>query len=34
VLLASLLSLAGYLVVRAAWRWHLVRAWRKRRARA
>ena len=34
VLLASLLSLAGYFAVRAAWRWHLVRAWRKRKARA
>lgn len=34
VLLASLLSLAGYVVVRTAWRWHLVRAWRRRRARA
>lgn len=31
LLLASLLALAGYLVVRFAWRLYLVRAWRRRR---
>lgn len=31
VLLASLLAFLGYIVVRMAWRWYLVRAWRKRR---
>lgn len=30
VLLASLLAFAGYVVVRAFWRWHLVRAWHHR----
>ena len=30
LLLASLLAFAGYLIVRAAWRFHLVRAWRQR----
>lgn len=34
LLLASLLSVTGYFVVRGAWRWHLVRAWRKRKTRA
>ena len=33
VLLATLLSLTGYLAVRAAWRWYLVRAWQRRGAR-
>ena len=33
VLLATLLAAAGYALVRAAWRWHLVRAWQTRRAR-
>ncbi len=31
VLLASLLAAAGYFLVRLAWRYYLVRAWRKRR---
>ncbi|MCB1960371.1 MAG: DUF2062 domain-containing protein [Rhodocyclaceae bacterium] len=31
VLLASALAGVGYGVVRVAWRWHLVRAWRRRR---
>lgn len=33
LLLASLLSLTGYFAVRAAWRWHLVRAWQRRKTR-
>lgn len=33
VLLGSTLALIGYVGVRAAWRWYLVRAWRARRAR-
>lgn len=33
VLLASLLAAAGYLVVRVAWRYYLVWAWRQRRLR-
>ena len=33
LLLASLLSFTGYFAVRAAWRWHLVRAWQRRKAR-
>ena len=32
VLLAVLLAAIGYFAVKAAWRWHLVRAWRHRRA--
>lgn len=32
VLLASLLALLGYAVVRLLWRWYLLWAWRKRRA--
>lgn len=32
LLLASLLALIGYFAVRGAWRWYLVRAWRKRKA--
>lgn len=32
VLLASSLALIGYGVVRALWRWHLVRSWRARAA--
>lgn len=32
-LLAATLALAGYVLVRVAWRWHLVRAWRRRCAR-
>lgn len=31
VLLASLLASTGYLTVRVAWRYYLLRAWRKRR---
>lgn len=34
VLLASLLSVSGYFVVRGLWRWYLVRAWHKRKRRA
>ena len=33
LLLASLLAFAGYFAVRGAWRWYLVRAWRRRKAR-
>lgn len=33
VLLATLLAFAGYIVVRLAWRWHLVNAWRARHGR-
>lgn len=33
LLLASLLSATGYFAVRGAWRWYLVRAWRRRKAR-
>ncbi|ATE62513.1 DUF2062 domain-containing protein [Thauera sinica] len=33
VLLAAILSLAGYLGVKACWRWWLIRHWRSRRAR-
>ena len=33
LLLAALLALAGYLVMRMAYRWHLVRAWRRRAGR-
>lgn len=29
-LLATLLALGGYWLVKAAWRWHLIRAWRRR----
>jgi uncharacterized protein (DUF2062 family) len=32
VLLAAILSLAGYFVVKAAWRYWLIRAWRRRQA--
>lgn len=32
VLLASLLALSGYLVLRCCWRFYLVRAWQRRRA--
>ena len=32
ILLATLLAFAGYVVVRALWRWHLVRAWHARSA--
>ncbi|MBI2307753.1 MAG: DUF2062 domain-containing protein [Rhodocyclales bacterium] len=32
VLLAVLLATTGYFAVKAAWRWHLIRAWRRRRA--
>lgn len=32
VLLASILALLGYVGMRLAWRWHAVRAWRKRSA--
>ncbi|MFC5303029.1 DUF2062 domain-containing protein [Azospira restricta] len=32
VLLGALLATAGYFAVKAAWRWHLIRAWRRRRA--
>lgn len=31
ILLASLLATSGYFAVKAAWRWHLIRAWHKRR---
>ena len=31
VLLASLLAVIGYFSVKAAWRWYLIRAWKKRR---
>jgi len=34
LLLASLLSFIGYFAVRAAWRWHLVRAWQRRKSRS
>jgi uncharacterized protein (DUF2062 family) len=30
ILLANLMALTGYVAVRLAWRWHLVRAWRSR----
>lgn len=33
LLLATLLAFAGYVVVRVAWRWYLVRAWHGRTAR-
>lgn len=33
VLLATLLAIGGYALVRAAWRWHSVRAWRTRHMR-
>lgn len=33
-LLATLLAIAGYALVRVAWRWYLVRAWRRRGLRA
>jgi uncharacterized protein (DUF2062 family) len=33
VLLGSALAIVGYGLVRAAWRWHLIRAWRARNAR-
>lgn len=33
LLLATILAVAGYLVVKAVWRWHLIRAWRRRRLR-
>lgn len=33
-LLATLLAVAGYALVRGAWRWYLVRAWRRRSLRA
>lgn len=33
VLLATLLALAGYVLTRAAWRFWLIRAWRRRKAR-
>ena len=32
VLLASGLAALGYFAVKAAWRWHLIRAWRRRRS--
>jgi uncharacterized protein (DUF2062 family) len=31
--LASTLAIAGYFLVRAWWRWHLVHQWRRRRSR-
>lgn len=31
ILLASLLALLGYAVVRAGWRWYLIRSWRRRK---
>jgi uncharacterized protein (DUF2062 family) len=31
ILLAALLAVIGYFSVKAAWRWYLVRAWKKRR---
>jgi uncharacterized protein len=33
VMLASALAVAGYFAVKLAWRWHLLRQWRQRRAR-
>ena len=33
VLLATLLAMAGYVLTRAAWRFWLIRAWRRRQAR-
>ena len=33
ILLASLLAVAGYFVMRLLWRFYLVRAWRQRRRR-
>lgn len=33
ILLANLLGLIGYVGVRLAWRWHLVKTWRARQAR-
>ena len=30
VLLATILAVAGYFAVKAAWRWHLIRSWRAR----
>lgn len=32
VLLASGLAALGYFAVKTAWRWHLIRAWRRRRS--
>lgn len=31
LLLANLLAAAGYVAVRVVWRWHLIRAWHRRR---
>jgi uncharacterized protein (DUF2062 family) len=33
VLLASLLAIVGYFSVKTAWRWHLIRAWKRRKAK-
>lgn len=33
VLLATLLAVAGYFAVKAAWRWHLIKSWRLRQTR-
>lgn len=33
VMLASALAVAGYFLVQAVWRWYLIRAWHRRKAR-
>ncbi|WP_159691887.1 DUF2062 domain-containing protein [Cognatazoarcus halotolerans] len=33
IAMAGALSTSGYLIVRGLWRWHLIRAWRKRAMR-
>ena len=33
LLLAGGLAIAGYFTVKALWRWHLIRAWRRRQSR-
>ena len=33
VLLAAALAFAGYVLTKAVWRWYLIRAWQRRKAR-